>query len=814
VPDGGPTRSLTVSRQSVDVVHPLEIVPLAIAVRVYPELKTAREKPHSAKTWRRPNALFVFDTETRADAMQSLLFGSFRFIIDRQCLQEGLFYADDLSIREHRILRQYTDSHRADVGSRGRRKLDLFSLSDFLKKLFSAAYKSRCLLVGFNSPFDLTRLAFDVVDARSQFAGGFSIGLWYYRDKAGRQKRNSFRPRIAIKHVDAKRALMGFTARNNPDPLDYVTDENPSAKKRPFKGHFLDLRTLAFALTDRGHSLKSACKAFGVEHGKIEAPEHGKISEEYIDYNRRDVQATAELAEKLLEEYDKNPINLQETKAFSPASIGKAYLRAMGITPIAHRHTTFQPYIGYAHSAFFGGRTSAHIRKVPVPVVYTDFLSMYPTVNSLLGLWPFVVARNIKIVDHCQAEIIEFLRRLSIDDLFEQQTWKNLTAFVRVLPYGDVLPTRAKYNPATNDWQVAVNHLYFDREEDALWYSLPDVVASLLLTGHIPKIVDAFRLEARGVLPGLKPTKLRGAIDIDPRHQDFFKVVIEERKRLSARNDLSDHEKDRLSKALKVLANSTSYGIYAEMNRQKTDHRVPVRCYGIDPEPYTCHVSNPEKAGEYCFPPLASLITGGARLMLALLERSVTDLGGTYAMEDTDSLAMVATESGGFVSCPGGPSRLEDGSEAVKALSWSQVEAISKRFTALKPYDPDAVSGSILKIEDDNFDPRTGTQRQIWCYAISAKRYALFLRDSQGNPRLLRKDTNSRENHWSEHGLGHLLNPTNPEDEDREWIAQIWLKIIREGLGLTTKPLAFESVPAVGRNHQQSSRDATTSGPQ
>ena len=47
-------------------------------------------------------------------------------------------------------------------------------------------------------------------------------------------------------------------------------------------------------------------------------------------------------------------------------------------------------------------------------------------------------------------------------------------------------------------------------------------------------------------------------------------------------------------------------------------------------------VGHPDVPGEYCFPPLASLITGGARLMLALLEHSVSDLGGTYAMEDTE----------------------------------------------------------------------------------------------------------------------------------------------------------------------------------
>ena len=84
---------------------------------------------------------------------------------------------------------------------------------------------------------------------------------------------------------------------------------------------------------------------------------------------------------------------------------------------------------------------------------------------------------------------------------------------------------------------------------------------------------------------------------------------------------------------------------------------MPVTCYGIDPEPFLCQVRNPEHAGEYCFPPLASLITAAARLMLALLERCVTDLGGTYAMEDTDSMAIVATQRGGLIECPGGTDR-------------------------------------------------------------------------------------------------------------------------------------------------------------
>ena len=58
-----------------------------------------------------------------------------------------------------------------------------------------------------------------------------------------------------------------------------------------------------------------------------------------------------------------------------------------------------------------------------------------------------------------------------------------------------------------------------------------------------------------------------------------------------------------------VLANAGSYGIYAEMNRQEADDKVDVTCNGIDAEAFTCRVVHPDVPGEYCFPPLASLIS-------------------------------------------------------------------------------------------------------------------------------------------------------------------------------------------------------------
>jgi hypothetical protein len=58
---------------------------------------------------------------------------------------------------------------------------------------------------------------------------------------------------------------------------------------------------------------------------------------------------------------------------------------------------------------------------------------------------------------------------------------------------------------------------------------------------------------------------------------------------------------------------------------------------------------------------------------------------------------------------------------------------------------------------------------------------------------------NNEEDRWSEHGLGHLMNPADPESEDREWIAQIWLGLIRNSLGLSNQNPSFENEPAVGR---------------
>ena len=235
---------------------------------------------------------------------------------------------------------------------------------------------------------------------------------------------------------------------------------------------------------------------------------------------------------------------------------------------------------------------------------------MYSTINILMGLWSFVVAREIHVIEHCKDQVEAFLRSVTPDMLFEPETWTRMNGFVKVVPNGDVLPIRSKYSPASNDWQVGFNHVYA-KKEDALWYSIPDVVASILVTGRVPEIIDAFLIEPSGTLFEAVPTKLRGMVHVDPERDDFFRVIVDERLSLSSRDDLSAIEGKRLDKALKILASATCFGIYAQMDRQDEDDKVEVTCHGIDPDPFTCTVSHPEFPGEFWFSPLGSLITSG-----------------------------------------------------------------------------------------------------------------------------------------------------------------------------------------------------------
>jgi hypothetical protein len=145
------------------------------------------------------------------------------------------------------------------------------------------------------------------------------------------------------------------------------------------------------------------------------------------------------------------------------------------------------------------------------------------------------------------------------------------------------------------------------------------------------------------------------------------------------------------------------------------------------------------------------------------------------------------------VPCPGGDHKLQDGQEAVKALSWKEVEVIAHRFNALNPYNRSLVK-DILKIEDINFvdcDPQK-PRRQLFGYAVSAKRYGLYTH--MGNDIEIIKA--------SGHGLGYLYPPKNGFNQSAkalEWVVEAWDFLLRKELGLPCSEPAWLDLPAMMR---------------
>lgn len=369
-------------------------------------------------------------------------------------------------------------------------------------------------------------------------------------------------------------------------------------------------------------------------------------------------------------------------------------------------------------AAYYGGRAEIRIRHTSVPVVYTDFTSQYPTVNTLLGLWPLLIAKKVR-VRNVTAEVKGLLKSLTVERLLDRRIWPKLAFFGLIQPEGEILPVRTVYgdSQAGDQTNIGLNPL---TSKKPIWFAGPDIVGSMLLTGRVPKILRALRIEPLGIQLGMKPVKL-GNGSIDPYKDDFFRKVIEERK--------GKQKTDPLYYFLKILANAGCYGIYAEVNKLQVGKnkakRIGIFSGDLSGTERTCVMEVP---GPWYFPPVASLITSGGRLLLAMLERMVADAGGPYFMCDTDSMAIVSSEHGGLVRCTGGSHRMPDGCDAIKALPWKQVGEIVDRFEALNPYDKNVIPGSILNIVQElNFDSE-GRQRQLYDYGISAKRYVLYTR--------------------------------------------------------------------------------------
>lgn len=729
--------------------------PETIAVRAFTEARKLQIHARTAKTDTPSEYALVFDCETTIDAAQRLRVGAYQVRKAGVLIEEGLFFdGEALDADEIAILDAYVRTH----------NLRCLTRAEFVEwVLLRVGYKWRGLVIGFNLPFDLSRIAIGHSPARGAMRGGFSFHL----------SPHAKQPRVRVKHLHRRASLIDFAR-------PALQETSRASRARGFKtpahrGYFIDVSTLAAALLSEGFTLAGLCKRLSVATQKIETDRHGeRLGGAYLDYLRTDVQATWECYSALAAQYKSHRLPTPPHRLLSEASVGKAYFREMGVGSFLERQPDFpRPLLGKIMCAYYGGRSEVHWRRTVKRVLYCDFKSMYPTVNALMGLWRFVIADRLDWRD-ATGEARKILTEASVTRFQDREAWPALAMIVRVRPDNDLFPVRAKYGDGF--YTIGLNYLSHHGD---LWVTLADCIAANVLSGKCPDVLESIRFSPGPPQTELKPIDLFGdeRFRVDPLKDDVFARFVDLRDDAKAARDPLQH-------AIKIIANATSYGVFIEIIRDDAPKSEPIIVCGPDGVSREARSKAIENPGRYFHPLLSVLITGAARLMLALAERRALDAGLDWAFCDTDSLALVK------------PDGMEE-DQFVNAAN-----AVVDWFRPLNPYrKPD----SILKLEDVNFGfADDGAKLEpLDSFAISAKRYALFNIGGDGRP-IIRKA--------SAHRLGHLIAPYAEADAPvgipapatplseigvERWQYDLWFKIIEAALAGRPDRVRLDYHPAL-----------------
>jgi hypothetical protein len=719
-----------------------------------------------------PDYAVVFGCESRTGITQELTFGFYRVLKlngDAYVLEEeGGFFDDDLPLEERKLFGAYFRVAVSDKTSFPP-NFPRLTRSDFIRSVFYRYARQGSILVGFDLPYALGRLARRWTPGDQE---EWSLVLSVYPDG----NENAHDPRVLITPLDSKKAFIRFRQ-------EWVPKDGKSVRTEIYKSRFLDLRTLVGAEFGKPLSLKAACELKAFEEfnlpQKSEYTPSGRVTVREIEEGRQNVRCMAALLNAAMREFDLHPITRPAATVFSPASFVKGYFDAMGLIPPSHKFDVPDEILGYAMESFSAGRAETKIRHVEVPVAPLDFMSEYPTVAALMDLMEILRAKKLTFED-ATSEVQSLVESMSLHRCFKRRQWQDFRFFALVEPAGDVFPVRTMHSGFT---QSVGNDYLTDKKP--IWMAGPDVITSVLQTDKAPRILRAIRLVPHGKQKGLKPVRLRNAVRIHPGRDDIFRKIIEERRR---------HKDDKeLYKWLKLFANSI-YGCFVELNPETLSRRkaARVRVYSGEKPYITNKRTVVERPGNWYAPYLGALITAGGRLLLGMLERCVEGWGGTYAWADTDSLSVLSNGDGGtLMHVPGCESR--------RILPRSQVQEIVDRFAELNPYN---FGGSILRFLDCNYidsDPEKGFRKELLAFCISAKRYTTYERDGK---KIVIVDPKA-------HGLGYLYPPAESSlDADQDiamWVYEAWEWLVRRGCGL------LPNRPPSWFKHPQMMRMAVTS---
>jgi hypothetical protein len=779
--------------------------------------KQRRKRRRSGQS---PGLSLLLTTVPVAVAGEPLWFGAYALVAeDSQCaptMRPRLFYRDNLPATDIAELTAY-------AARRGWSRP--IPQSAFLRVLYRHAYKQRLPVVSFSVAEHLCRLAAGWEAGSGDDADAFSLILWTRpaakgRSKSERRRRkllrngeieNGFRPRIVVKAIDGRRAFIRFLRRWKPDPEDLIP-EGGNGRPNPhyvWPGRFTSLQQLCGGLTGEiPRTLPALLAAFGFP-ATPEPPRCAGLLAR-ADRGAWELECLAIAYPALIAEHRRHVDERQlgPDRVISPATYADALLGISGLSLPKHGGSRFAKLNGITMGGFFGGETLTLSRRLQEDAAVTtlDSTNHYPVAQHLLGVFELLHARRLRIVERDPEELRTFIDAITPDRLLDPATWREIgVTFVHIVPDGDILPHKRRHD-ASSAWQLRVAPL---THANPLPFHLADAIVSRLETGRTPRIVSGFSLVGDGVQPGLRPFTLASGRVVDPITDDVFLALAEECLRVERRLDLPAHERKRLHRFYKLVANSACSGLFAQVNPSpdNTSTRVVWQFDGTRRDHVT---AGGEEPGRWYFPPFAAAVPAAGRLRLHLDKILFEQEGCEVAYMDTDSLAVPTLVPGGL-----DPARIEAVCERLDALNPFPRD--------LNPYTDTLVQGPagepvlarvrrpiLLQAEDENYDGGPAWPHQAHLYAISSKNYDIYTTHQAGphveihnghpvviQPRLDVLDLTVVK--ASEHSLGHLLDPrtNDPDTGSPDWIRTTRERYLKLDLGLPTEPPPWLDEPSL-----------------